>query len=128
MSTHPRQQIHARGRPARRRRVEVLIPALLIAGLSLTLLVRLWSADPAWVGASPSTLRVNINTASKTELRLLPGVGPALAGKIIANRAAAGPFRSIEDLDRVEGIGPRTIKKLAPFIIADADLDAAALH
>jgi competence ComEA-like helix-hairpin-helix protein len=111
-----------------RRRIEVVLPALLIAVISLTLLVRIWPAPTAWTDAVPVTLRVNINEATQTELRLLPGIGPALAGKIVANRDTAGPFRSISALDRVKGIGPITINKLAPFITADAEQDAAPLH
>ncbi|MGD9688967.1 MAG: ComEA family DNA-binding protein [Phycisphaerales bacterium] len=55
---------------------------------------------------------INLNTAGATELQLLPGIGPALAARIIADREANGPFASVEDLDRVRGIGPRTIEKL----------------
>ncbi len=106
---------------SRRRRIEVVLPAILIAVVSLTLLVRTWSAPTPWIDASPVTLRININDATETELRLLPGVGPALAGKIVANRTTEGPFRSIPALDRVKGIGPLTIKKLAPFITTDVE-------
>lgn len=112
----------------RRRRIEIIIPALLIAGLASMLIGRQWFADTAWIGVSPTTVRVNINVATEAELRLLPGVGPALAGRIVANRAAEGPFQSIGDLDRVKGIGPRTIAKLAPFIIADVEDGTDALH
>lgn len=58
---------------------------------------------------------VNLNTATEGELRLLPGIGPARARAIIDDRAAHGPFRSIDDLERVRGIGPALIEGLRRF-------------
>ncbi len=64
-------------------------------------------------------LRINLNTATAAELDLLPRIGPALAGRIIEDRQRNGPYRSIDDLDRVPGIGPKTIAKLVPFVTVD---------
>ena len=55
------------------------------------------------------------NTATAGELALLPGIGPARAQAIVAE-AARKPFRAVADLDRVGGIGPGTIAKLAPWL------------
>jgi len=59
---------------------------------------------------------IDINAAGLTELQLLPGIGPALAQRILDDRAKNGPYRVIEDLDRVRGIGPKTLDKLRPLI------------
>lgn len=56
--------------------------------------------------------RVNLNTASSEQLEALPGVGPALAGRIIAAR----PYRSLADLDAVKGVGEATLRRLSPLV------------
>ncbi len=53
-----------------------------------------------------------INQASEAEIEALPGIGPALAARIVASRQAAGPFRRPDDLLRVKGIGPAKLKLL----------------
>jgi comEA protein len=60
---------------------------------------------------APLTGVVNINTASSEELQLLPGIGPAKARLVIEYRTAHA-FRTIEELARVKGIGPKTVRKL----------------
>jgi len=59
------------------------------------------------------TRAVDLNRADAVELASLPGVGPALARKIVEDRASRGPFRSLADLDRVRGIGPSHLRRLA---------------
>ncbi len=63
--------------------------------------------------------RINVNTAGAAELELLPGIGPALAERILADRAANGPFTSVDDLMRIKGIGPRTVARLRDMARAD---------
>ena len=59
---------------------------------------------------------VDLDTASAALIETLPRVGPALAQRIVANRDSLGPFRSIEGLKRVKGIGPATVALLAPLV------------
>jgi comEA protein len=61
---------------------------------------------------------VDLNRATAAELEGLPGIGPAKAAAIIADRATSGPFRSVDDLVRVKGIGPKTLEKLRPLVTA----------
>lgn len=59
---------------------------------------------------------VDVNRATSSELERLPRVGPALAKRIVVWRDQHGPFRSIEDLRHVHGIGPATAALLAPLV------------
>lgn len=59
---------------------------------------------------------IDVNAACPDELALLPRVGPSLAGAIVSDRDARGPFRSVDDLDRVRGIGPATLDGLRPHV------------
>lgn len=70
------------------------------------------SAKPAASAVSSGKSKVNINTASASELTKLSGVGPATASKIVEYREANGPFAKPEDLVNVKGIGPATVQKL----------------
>jgi len=55
---------------------------------------------------------ININSADEKQLQLLPGIGPALAGRIIEWRKANGLFHNINDLAKVSGIGTVLVEKL----------------
>lgn len=55
---------------------------------------------------------VNVNRAGASELEALPGIGPVLAERIVADRDANGPFAGLGDLERVSGIGPALIARL----------------
>jgi competence protein ComEA len=55
---------------------------------------------------------INPNTAEKAVLITLPGIGPALANRIVEDRTMNGPYRSAEDLLRVRGIGPATLRNI----------------
>lgn len=59
---------------------------------------------------------INVNTATAAELEALPGVGPALAGRIVAYRAANGPFASPQDLLAVSGIGEKTLARFVEMV------------
>ncbi|HJN68332.1 MAG: helix-hairpin-helix domain-containing protein [Candidatus Marinimicrobia bacterium] len=59
---------------------------------------------------------INVNTAKKDELIFLPNVGPVTAERIIRFREDFGVFKSIDDLTRVKGIGPKTLDKLRKYI------------
>jgi len=59
---------------------------------------------------------INLNTGSETDLDALPGVGPVMAGRIIAWRTENGGFKSVADLQQVPGIGPKVFANLKPLV------------
>jgi competence protein ComEA len=61
---------------------------------------------------------LNVNRATAVELEALPGVGPSLARRIVADREAQGPFATVAALDRVPGIGPALVARLGRLVTA----------
>ena len=80
-------------------------------------------ADPppshARRASAPGPVRMNLNTADASLLQRLPRIGPALAGRIVAYREANGPFRRVEDVVNVRGIGAKTLEQLRPWLFVE---------
>lgn len=74
--------------------------------------------EGAALGGSPRSVdsRININNADRSQLEKLPGIGPALADRIIAYREKQGPFSSVDDLLHVSGIGAKRLEELRDMI------------
>ena len=74
--------------------------------------------------AKPTTINkqftLDINSATAEEFTRLPRIGPSIAKRIIAYRSEYGPFRSVNDLMKVKGIGTKTLDKIKPFLLIDA--------
>lgn len=60
--------------------------------------------------------RINVNSGNVAELILLPGIGKTIAQDIIDYRVEKGPFKNIEDLGKVRGLGPSKLRKLNELI------------
>ncbi len=60
--------------------------------------------------------QVDLNRATAEQLEALPGVGPVTASSILAWRSAHGKFSRVEELQEVDGIGAKTLEKLAPLV------------
>lgn len=98
-----------------------------MAGLFLLLisvLVLLTGLNHVPVPDGPSSIvtgwKLDLATATSSELQLLPGIGPVLANRIIAWRIEGGILEGIEDLRHIQGIGPRTISNLQPLVSVTA--------
>ncbi|MBC7319612.1 ComEA family DNA-binding protein [bacterium] len=63
--------------------------------------------------------KININTATAEELEELPGIGPTLANRIVSYREKNGPFKSIEDLMKVSGIGEKRFESIKDLIVVE---------
>ena len=59
-----------------------------------------------------SSSKVDVNRAGVEELRSLPGIGPSLAERIVQHRQEHGPFRTVDELLAVKGIGPKLLGKI----------------
>jgi comEA protein len=60
--------------------------------------------------------KLNLNTATASELELLPGVGPTKADRVVAWRSKNGSFKRVVDLRRVKGFGRKSVDKLEPYL------------
>jgi competence protein ComEA len=97
----------------------------LLSAVALSLMIWHWARLSGWGmrpvevrNLDPESLdyRIDVNTATWVEFVQLDGIGEALAERIIADREANGPFRSVEDLRRVKGIGPKTIARIRKYL------------
>ena len=97
----------------------------------LALVLFVCGPPPAWAASNSaaraeaaSTAPVNINTAGVEELVRLPGIGPALAKRIVDYRQTHGPFTKVDDLQSVKGIGPKLLAKIRDRLTVGSPKDA----
>jgi competence protein ComEA len=101
--------------------------ALMIAAPSLVSAQSKASGQPS--AKPPVTGTININTASATELQRLPGIGAKTAGRVIEYRQKNGPFKKVEELMNVRGVGEKNFLKLKTQIsVGAAKAEHAALQ
>mgnify|MGYP003394764297 CR=1 FL=1 len=78
-----------------------------------------WGMRPIELERLPARqydFRIDINSASWVEWTQIEGIGEVTAQKIIDDRKANGPWRSVKDLLRIKRIGPKTLEKMRPFL------------
>lgn len=66
--------------------------------------------------AATSNAALNINRASATELEALPGIGPTIASRVVEYRQRNGFFRSVDELEIIQGISPRMVEEIRSLI------------
>jgi comEA protein len=64
----------------------------------------------------PPAQPVNLNTATSEQLQQVPGIGPATADKILKMRKSYGPFKSVDDLLAIRGLGPKRLEKMRKYL------------
>lgn len=72
--------------------------------------------------------RIDPNRATAGELERLPGIGPSLAARIIADRTSRGAFAAPEALLRVPGIGPKTLERIRAYLVFPAPVEGDSLN
>ena len=114
------------------RRAEQLFLAIVVA-LSLAAMMVAWAFQQGQrqglieiERAEPVDIQylVDINSAGWPELAQLPQIGETLARRIVESREAEGPFRDHDDLQRVRGIGPKTLEGIQPYLLPMPDAEA----
>jgi len=86
-----------------------------IMGAGVQLLFRRDIAPVRWA-RSIRQFKIDINTARVDQLQMLPGIGAALASRILDYRRDNGPFRSLEDLEEVDGITAKRFGRIKGLI------------
>ncbi len=103
----------------------IFLSLLLIVGFSSCVRLPRRAASGAGQNAPPaanvrseqmSGALVNLNTATRSELERLPGIGESLAGRIIEHRQRYGRFRRVEHLLLVRGISERRFRDISPYL------------
>ena len=95
---------------------------LIIAALAVSLFsgIAYGQPVPGQPGMQGTTMTqtaiINVNTATIDQLMMIKGVGQVTAQSIIDYRTTNGPFKVVEDLDKVKGIGPMKLEGMKPFI------------
>ena len=88
---------------------------------------RILLALALWLVSGVAAAALNLNTATKDELVALPGIGPAKAQAIVDYRNQHGPFRTLDELRKVKGIGEKLFLQLKPELtIGNAGRGAVA--
>ena len=78
-----------------------------------------WGQPPIEIDRLPARqydYQLDVNRSTWVEWTLLEGIGEKTAKRIIADRDANGPFKSVEDVRRVPGIGPKTWEQIRPWL------------
>ena len=82
------------------------------------------SLAPALAQPAPPKAKININTATASELESLPRIGPKVAQRIIDYRAKNGNFKKVEDIMKVQGIGEKIFENIKDMITVGAESPA----
>ncbi len=94
--------------------VTALLFVLVLVGASTA---QVAAAPPAAPKAAASEARpVDLNSADSAALESIPGIGKSLSQRILAFREKNGPFQSVDDLLKVQGVGEKSIQKLRPYL------------
>jgi len=97
-----------------------MVPRSLAARVFLSVILILCIGLPhSLAKKKPPAKPININTANSEELQQVPGIGPATAQKILQMRKTYGPFKSVDDLLAIRGLGEKRLDKMRKYITVE---------
>jgi len=104
------------------------LPALIVVSLCAAAphATAAQTAGPAAKASPAASAIVNLNTASASDLETLPGIGAKTAARIVEYRQKNGPFKKVEELMNVRGIGEKNFLKLKPQLSVAGKPEGAA--
>ena len=104
--------------------LSLVVLSCLLCGLPSVSVADQTKSAPRAAAKPPSTASINLNTASAADFEGLPGIGAKMAARIVEYRQKNGPFKKVEELMNVQGIGEKNFLKLKPQLsIAPAKAD-----
>ena len=125
MKENPTRQTHPHWPRVVLRRTDQAVVAVFVAAALAAMAA--WWGWQRWFGgglidierAEPLAVefKIDVNKADWPELALMPNIGEQLAKRIVAYRLEHGPFRDMDELDRVSGIGPKTLESMRPYLL-----------
>jgi competence protein ComEA len=101
----------------RSRLVAAAVTAAVVMGAGVVRPVEAGQAGQDGKPAASAPAPLNLNVATVADLQKLPGIGPALAARILDYRQKNGGFKKIEELMNVQGIGEQSFLKLKPLVV-----------
>jgi len=112
--------MHVNAVTTRRLAAGILALAIAAAGVAPYVAATPPSSGGGTSGKSVPAAPLDVNTASAADLQKVPGIGGALAQRIVEFREKNGPFSQVDDLVKIRGIGEKSIVHLKPYLTAGA--------
>jgi len=98
------------------RKVILFLSGILLLGIGINFLAKHYTPIKQMVCAPPDLAKIDLNSANKEKLCVIPGIGEKLAMRIIEYRRKQGGFSETEELIQVDGIGDGKYEKLAEWV------------
>ncbi len=98
--------------------LKVILTVIVFGGVAGLIFSKMPAVDQAlsFLDRPVTRAAIDLNTSDREKLLSVPGIGPALAQRILTQRELKGGFRSLEELRTIPGIGPKTFLRITPYL------------